>query len=411
MTLAGGSLAGPTNCLTDVAGVRVGHYGRSGDGWLSGTTVVLAPPGGAVAGVDVRGGGPGTHETDALDPRNLVERVHAVVLGGGSAFGLAAVAGVMERLADEGEGFPVGLAPGEVVPIVPAAVLFDLGRGGAFRHVPDASFGASAFDAASAGPVQLGGVGAGTGALAGGLKGGVGSASVVLDERLPGGGATVAALVVVNAAGSLFDPAVGELYGARFGLAGEFDALSPPADAELAAAAEAVQAAAVARAGTGAGAPFHTTIGVVATDATLTKAQCQKLAGVAHDGMARAIRPVHSLFDGDTVFALATGGAPDRPATGDPPDRPATGATPDRPATGATPDRPATGATPDRPATGATPDRPAALDPLAFNAVLAAGADAFSRAIVHGMLAATTVGDHRSYADTFPTAVRGWSRG
>jgi putative pantetheine hydrolase len=307
--------------------------------------------------VDVRGGGPGTRETDVLDPRNLVERVHAVVLGGGSAYGLAAATGVMERLADAKIGFPVGTVEGQVVPIVPAAVLFDLGRGGEFRATPGAEFGAAAYDAASVGPVELGAVGAGAGALAGDVKGGVGSASVVLDT-----GVTVAALAVVNAVGSTVDPATGELYGARFGLAGEFDGLRAPDESERAAAAAAAAAeATTAVTGAGLGEPFHTTIGVVATDATLTKAQCQKLAGIAHDGMARAIRPVHSMFDGDTVFALATGAGP-------------------------------------------------GLDPVAFNAVLAAAADAFSRAVVHGMLAATSAGGFRAYADIYPSAVKEWKR-
>jgi putative pantetheine hydrolase len=340
---------GPTNTLTDVAGIRVGHHHRVGGGWLTGTTVVLTPPEGAVAGVDVRGGGPGTRETDVLDPRNLVERVHAVMLGGGSAYGLAAATGVMERLADAKVGFPVGAVEGQVVPIVPAAVLFDLGRGGEFRATPDAEFGAAAYDAASSGPVGLGTVGAGAGALAGDVKGGIGSASVVLDSCI-----TVAALAVVNAVGSTVDASTGELYGARFGLAGEFDGLRAPDETER-------SAAAAAGAATGGGEPFHTTIGVVATDAALTKAQCQKLAGVAHDGMARAIRPVHSMFDGDTVFALATGAGP-------------------------------------------------GLDPVAFNAVLAAAADAFSRAVVHGMLAATSVGGFRAYADIYPSAVKEWRR-
>jgi putative pantetheine hydrolase len=370
---------GPTNTLTDVAGLRVGHYQRTGDGWLTGTTVVLTPPDGAVAGVDVRGGGPGTRETDVLDPRNLVERVHAIVLGGGSAYGLAAATGVMERLADAKIGFPVGTVEGQVVPIVPAAVLFDLGRGGEFRATPDAAFGASAYDAAydaaGAGPVALGTVGAGTGALAGGLKGGVGSASVVLDSGVTGSGATVAVLAVVNAVGSTVDPATGELYGARFGLPGEFDGLRIPDSGEhvaavagAASAAASVTASAAADAsadgagvGTGVGEVFHTTIGVVATDATLTKAQCQKMAGIAHDGMARAIRPVHSMFDGDTVFALATGAGP-------------------------------------------------ALDPITFNAVLAATADAFSRAVTHGMLAASSAGEYRAYADIYPSAVKEWKR-
>jgi L-aminopeptidase/D-esterase-like protein len=344
---------GSTNTLTDVPGLRVGHYQRTGDGWLTGCTVVLAPPGGAVGGVDVRGGGPGTRETDVLDPRNLVERVHAVLLGGGSAYGLDAASGVMGRLADAGIGFPIGTGPGEVVPIVPGAILFDLGRGGDFRATPDAGFGAAAYDAATDGPVPLGTVGAGTGAKAGGMKGGVGSASTLLD-----GGVTVAALAVVNAVGSPVDPATGELYGVRYGLPGEFDGLRAPDPAEWAVAREAAESAAAGRIG---GEPLHTTIGVVATDATLTKAQCQKLAGIGHDGMARAVRPVHSMFDGDTVFALATG------------------------------------------AEGGT-------GPLAFNALLAATADTFTRAVAHAMLAATGVAGIRGYADLFPTAVRDWVR-
>ena len=271
-------------------------------------TVVLAPAGGAVGGVDVRGGGPGTRETDLLDPRNLVERVHAVLLGGGSAFGLAAADGVMRRLAAAGTGFPVG-APGEVVPIVPAAVVFDLGRGGDFGRVPDASFGERAYDdaagAAGAAAVRQGCVGAGTGTVVGGLKGGLGSASALLPD-----GTTVAALAVVNAVGSPVDPRTGELLGARHGLDGELDWLRVPAAGEVAAA----RAAADAAAGRSPLAPA-TTLGVIATDRTLTKAQCQKLAGIGHDGMARALNPVHTMLDGDTVFALATGTqpAPDLP--------------------------------------------------------------------------------------------------
>ncbi|WP_343953378.1 P1 family peptidase, partial [Nonomuraea longicatena] len=137
--------AGPLNSLTDVPGLLVGHHGRTDGGYRTGTTVVLAPDGGAVAGVDVRGAAPGTRETELLDPRNLVERVHAIVLSGGSAFGLSAACGVMDRLAERGTGFPV---TGGVVPIVPAAVIFDLGRGGDVRATPDAAFGAAAFDAA-----------------------------------------------------------------------------------------------------------------------------------------------------------------------------------------------------------------------------------------------------------------------
>ena len=252
--------AGIHNDLRDVPGVRVGHAQRTQHRWLSGVTVVLPPPAGATCGVDVRGGAPGTRETDLLDPRNTVERVHGIVLTGGSAYGLAAADGVVRALGDARIGFPVGEAPHEVVPIVPAAVIFDLGRGGDFTKRPDAEVGREAYLAAVAatphGPLQ-GCVGAGTGACAGRLKGGVGSASAVLDD-----GTTVAALMVVNSHGTTVDPSTGAL---------------------------------------------NTTIGVVATDVALTKAQCAKLAGVAHDGIARAVHPAHSPYDGDTVFAMATG--------------------------------------------------------------------------------------------------------
>ena len=182
---------GPTNSLVDVAGVRVGHYTRTDDGWLTGTTVVRLPVDGAVAGVDVRGGGPGTRETDLLDPRNLVERVHAVCLSGGSAFGLAAADGVMSALLTDGVGFPMG-GPGEVVPIVPGAVIFDLGRGGVFANRPDSSFGAAAYAAATDAAVAQGCVGAGRGMSAFELKGGIGTAS----RRA--GDYTVGALVLAN---------------------------------------------------------------------------------------------------------------------------------------------------------------------------------------------------------------------
>ncbi len=296
---------GPTNTLTDVTGIRVGHATRIGAGWLSGTTVVLAPPDGAVGGVDVRGGGPGTRETDLLDPRNLVERVHAVVLSGGSAFGLAAADGVMQRLAADGVGFPVRDG---VVPIVPGAVIFDLGRGGDFASRPGPQEGSDAYAAASGGPVQQGGCGAGTGAQVGGLKGAVGSASAVLPD-----GTTVGALVVVNATGSCVDLSTGELYAVRFGFPGEFPSVATPLPDELAEA-RTLAAAAVPVGETPT--VLATTIGVVATDATLTKAQCAKVAGIAHDGLARGIRPVHTMFDGDTMFTMATGERPAVDAAG-----------------------------------------------------------------------------------------------
>lgn len=358
---------GPRNALTDVVGLRVGHATRIGAGFRTGVTVVLAPPGGVVAAVDVRGGGPGTRETDALDPRNLVPRIEAVVLTGGSAYGLDAASGVVAWLAEQGRGFPVGSEPHEVVPVVPAATIFDLGRGGDFRCTPDAGLGREAVVAAAASApgaaVPTGAVGAGAGARVGGLKGGVGTASCIVE-----GGVTVAALAVVNAAGSAVDPVGGLPYATGLGLPGEFP-LAPPTHNEHAAAlaqfAEPDEDAAPARP------PLNTTIAVVATDAALTRAQAHKVAGVAHDGLARALRPVHTLYDGDTVFALATG---ERPLP---------------------------------PVDSATPygvDAEAA----ALTAIHAAAADVLARAVVHGVLAADSVlmadGPAPGYRALYPIA-------
>ena len=332
------------NAITDVAGIRVGQAERVGDGWLTGTTVVLAPSEGAVGGVDVRGGGPGTRETDLLDPRNLVERVHAVVLTGGSALGLAAADGVARRLLRDGVGYPVG-GEGEVVPIVPGAVIFDLGRGGPFGHHPDAGFGEAAYDAAGA-DVEEGNHGAGAGARAGGLKGGVGTVSTILPD-----GTTVGALVVANPAGSCVDPSTGELWAARHCLHGDLPALRRPAEAELLAAkVEAAGQDDLRRP------PLATTLAVVATDATLTKAQCAKVSGLGHDGLARAIDPVHTMFDGDTVFTLAT-------------------------------------------CAGAAPD------PLAFHTLLAAAGTCVTRAVARAVLAAESSHGLRSYREALPSAL------
>ncbi len=350
-----GSAPGPTNSLVDVAGLRVGHCTRDEPGWLTGVTVVLAPEGGAVAGVDVRGGGPGTRETDLLDPRNLVDRVNAIVLGGGSALGLAAVDGVVDALLDEGIGWPMG-EPGQVVPIVPSAILFDLGRSGTWGHRPRAEDGRAAYAQASSSAVAQGCVGAGTGAKVGGFKGGIGSASVVLES-----GTTVAALIAVNAVGSAVDPSTGLPYAVGLGLGDELAHVRRPSAEDLAesrARAEALPA--------NAGRPgLATTIGVIATDATLTKAQCGKAAGIGHDGFARALKPVHTLFDGDTLFTLATG---DRPAP----------------------------------------------DPVEQTLLMEAGADCVARAIVHAVLAATSVDRStdggvtlRSWSDAFPSALSG----
>lgn len=283
---------GAHNAITDVPGVRVGHATRDDSGWLTGTTVIT-PPVGTTGGVDVRGGGPGTRETDLLDPRNMVDAVDSLVLSGGSVFGLSAADGVVGALADDGRGWPVG-GPGEIAPIVPAAILFDLGRAGTWRHHPGPDEGRAAYLAASSGPVEEGGVGAGTGARAGGLRGGIGTASLVLDSGL-----TVGALVVVNAVGSPLSPD-GRLLGAVHLLDGEITVPDPdPSAVHRHWAAQAAEVEAL-RAGTA------TTLAVVATDATLDKAGCAKLAGVGHDGFARALSPVHTAFDGDTVFALAT---------------------------------------------------------------------------------------------------------
>ncbi len=274
---------GKTNGLTDVEGILVGHYTNPGS--ASGITVALCPDG-AVAGVDVRGSAPGTRETDLLQPYNLVEKVNAIVLCGGSVFGLSAVDGVVRWLAERGWGFP--LEAGHVAPIVPAACLFDLGRGPQYVPPVCSQWGDRACEAATDGPVEQGTAGAGTGAVSGGIKGGIGSASEVLPSGL-----TVAALMAVNSLGTVVDPAVGRPWEVRLEVEGEFGEqgkraveLPPPPPPAAA---------------------RNTTIGVVAVDGVLNKSQATKLAQMAQDGLARAIRPAHTMFDGDTIFCLATG--------------------------------------------------------------------------------------------------------
>jgi L-aminopeptidase/D-esterase-like protein len=286
----------PPGALTSVAGLKVGHFEMAGR--PTGCTVVLAE-GGAVGGVDVRGAAPGTRETDLLNPVTTVDKVHAVLLAGGSAFGLDSAGGVMRYLEERGVGFETEFGK---VPIVPAAVLFDLNVGDP-KIRPGAECGYRAATAATAGAVAEGNVGAGSGATVGKLagraramRGGLGTSSITTP-----GGLVVAALVVVNAVGDVIDPATGRVVaGVRTadgtGLADvrsllRSGALAPPD-------------------------PFgrNTTIGVVATNAALTKAQANRVAQMAHDGLARAISPAHTMFDGDTIFALATGaqkGAPD----------------------------------------------------------------------------------------------------
>lgn len=279
----------PKSSITDVAGIKVGHFTDSRR--PTGCTVILCEDG-AVGGVDVRGSAPGTRETDLLDPKNLVQQVHAVVLSGGSAFGLETATGVVRWLEERGIGYDVGVAK---VPIVPAAILFDLGVGDA-KIRPDAEAGYKACKAASANSPAEGNVGVGAGATVGkmfggkrAMKGGIGTASIKLGKDL-----TVGAIVAVNAVGDVIDPTTGKLIaGARTPdgkklqgtMAGILrgEALPPMLG------------------GT------NTTIGLVATDAKLDKAQAQKVAEMAHDGLARAINPAHTMFDGDTIFAIATG--------------------------------------------------------------------------------------------------------
>jgi L-aminopeptidase/D-esterase-like protein len=297
--------SGPRNSIADVPGILVGQA-EDRDG-ISGTTVVLAESP-AVASVDVRGGAPGSRETELLAPGTLVERIDAVVLSGGSAFGLDAAAGVMDWLAEAGRGFTVGStirSLGVRVPIVPAAILFDLlfpGRQAWTGEPPYRALGRAAA-AAAAKDFALGNAGAGLGATAGRLKGGIGSASLAL-----AGGGVIGAIVAVNSWGATVRPDCGRFWAADLALAGEIDRQPPIPDAALAP--EDFSQCGSSHPGA------NTTIAVIATDAALDKGGCRRLAIMAQDGLARAIRPVHTPFDGDTVFALATGsGPPVDPAT------------------------------------------------------------------------------------------------
>ena len=326
---------GKFNALTDVRGIKVGHY--TDVSAACGVTVIICPEG-AVAGVDVRGSAPGTRETDLLDPTNLVEKAQAVVLSGGSVYGLSASDGVVRWLSEKGYGFPVG--GNFVSPIVPAAVLFDLGRGKDFIPPIGPEWGRNACQSATDGPVSKGSVGAGTGAISGGIRGGLGTASLILDS-----GITVSALVAINSFGSTIDPVTGRFWEARMERENEFGtqakrsvALPPPPES---------------------GPARNTTIAVVATDSILTKAQAQKTAQMAHDGMARAIRPAHTMFDGDTIFCLATGKTALESASG-------------------------------------LFDGPQA--PM-INDIGHAAADCMTRAVIHGIIAAESMGNMTAFRD------------
>ncbi len=296
--LFAGSLMVPTpqpaarGGITAVPGITVGHHTLTAR--PTGCTVILAD-GGAVGGVDVRGSAPGTRETDLLNPINLVQQVNAIVLSGGSAYGLDTATGVMRYLEERNIGFKIGSG---VVPIVPAAILFDLGVGD-FKIRPDASCGYEAARAATDGPVAEGNVGAGAGATVGkmgrqdrAMKGGLGTAAIETPDGL-----IVGAIVAVNARGDVIDPSTGKVVaGTRTqdgrGLADIRTIIRG--------------GAAVPKIGL----LENSTIAVVATNATLTKVQASKVAQMAHDGLARAIWPVHTMGDGDTIFALATGRRP-----------------------------------------------------------------------------------------------------
>lgn len=341
------------NAITDVGGIRIGHYQRLdpaaalGAGWASGVTVVLPPPG-TVGAVDTRGGAPGSRETDALDPSASVRYVDAVLLAGGSAYGLAAADGVMRWCEEHGRGLALDAG---LVPIVPGAVIFDLPVGD-WACRPTSEFGylaaAVADDAGGDGAVAGGTVGAGTGARAGALKGGVGTASTTLES-----GVTVGAVVAVNSAGNVVDPATGLPWLAY--LTDEFGLRPPPAE----------QTAALAELDT-ARTALNTTIAVVATDAAVSPAGCQRVAIAAQDGLARAIRPAHTPLDGDTVFALATGAVEVDPAANTP--------------------------------AGMSPET------ALVATVGAAAADCLAKAVLAGVLAAESVAGIPTYRDLLPGA-------
>ena len=289
----------PTNAITDVPGIKVGH--ADDPQALTGCTVVLCEHG-AVGGVDQRGGAPGTRETDLLRPMHLVQKAHAVLLAGGSAFGLDAATGVMKCLEERGIGFDAQVAR---VPIVPAAILFDLGLGDS-KVRPDAAMGYRACENASTQRPAEGNAGAGMGAsvgkilgAGGAMKAGLGTASVDL-----GGGCVVGALAAVNALGDVVDPASGRiLAGARPTKLGP---VRVGGDGPFADTLE-VMRGFVGKTALRFASRANTVIGVVATNAALTKDEANKVAQMAHDGLARAVRPAHTLFDGDTIFALSTG--------------------------------------------------------------------------------------------------------
>ena len=284
---------GPKNLITDIPGLRVGN---ASDNTIKSGTTVLTADAPFTASVHVMGGAPGTRETDLLAPDKSVAAVDALVLSGGSAYGLDACSGVVSGLRAAGRGFKVGSA---IIPLVPGAIIFDLLNGGAkdWQDNPYTALGRTAFDAAST-DFDIGTAGAGTGALTASMKGGLGSASLQLPD-----GSTVGALVAVNAIGSVTTPSDRHFYAAPFELADEFGGAGVDPATGLGLSLDSRKAKAMSL-------RENTTIAIVATDAALTKAECKRVSVAAHDGIARATVPAHTPHDGDLVFALSTGARP-----------------------------------------------------------------------------------------------------
>ncbi|WP_337822221.1 P1 family peptidase [Amycolatopsis sp. A1MSW2902] len=294
---------GPNNAITDVPGIRVGHYQKADSGYLTGTTVVWAP-GGATGSAYVGGGWPGTVNTDVLQPGKNEQKLDAVMLSGGSYFGLDAFGGVIRWLEENKQGVSVGPTPSHVDPLVAGAVVFDLDRGGVFSARPDGTFGREAIARASGGKIEQGNVGAGIGTQTNGdirFKGGVGTSSAVI-----GGSVTVGAIAVVNPLGTPVDPTDCSLRGTSINIDNEFSGYRKPDPQEC----EKLKSAAtrISEAGSTKSSSAHpnTTISVIATDAKLTKHQARELAKALNDGYAGIITPFNAAEDGDSVFTMAT---------------------------------------------------------------------------------------------------------
>jgi L-aminopeptidase/D-esterase-like protein len=348
---------GPLNAITDVDGIEVGQVTRTDRPYLTGTTVVFAPDQ-ATGGDFIGGGWPGTINTDMLDPDKKAQKLDAVFLTGGSGYGLAVDAGIVSWLEEHGHGTVVGPTKDQVLPLVSGAVVFDLGHGGDFKARPDFGFGYSAMAAAKAGKVDQGSFGAATGTAAEGgfrIKGGVGTASVVVDNI------TAGAIVVVNALGTPVSSLDCSLRGVSFGIQGEFARYSKPSPADCSAVLKSNKIIPKSLPTPASGdndAQVHpnTTIGVIATDAILTKAQAHKLAQAANDGIGLVIAPYNTINDGDSFFAMATDKKP--------------------------------------------------ISDAQFAALLEASRHLVARAIAHAMLEATSVGSLHSYCDRLPSACR-----